>query len=111
MSILPYISSESAQIIVAGIAGGVVRVVTLKETRWRATGSLLVGGIMALYAGPVALPVVEAVVGVLHVDPASAATLSGFLMGLGGITFAQAILRIYDAFGLKSKPDNRGDRP
>lgn len=104
-----YIDAEAARIILAGIAGGVVRVVTLKERGWRATGSLIVGGIMALYAGPLAVPAVEAVVGVLNVDPDNASALSGFLMGLGGITIAQAILVIYERFGLKNR--DHGGKP
>ena len=86
---------------IAGLAGAVVRIATLREKSWQAVGSLAVGGIMAIYAGPLALPLIESVVGALNINETSAAPLSGFLMGLGGISIAQMLLRIWERVGTK----------
>ena len=101
--IVEFLDTNVGAAIIAGAAGAVVRIVTLQERSYQAAGSLVVGTIMAVYAGPLAIPAVESVVGALSIDPESAAPLSGFIMGLGGIFIAQALLGISQSFGWKGR--------
>lgn len=103
---LVWLVSEKAQAAVAGAMGGVVRWLSLRED-WRSgLISVVVGAICSVYLGPVALPVLEPVLGKVVVDPASRAGLSGFLIGLGGIALAGFIIDLWQAHRLlKRKGD------
>lgn len=108
LRIMEIAATDHGQAMVAGVCGAIVRVVTLRERKYQAIGSIVVGLISAVYLGPLALPMLESVLGALRVAPQSAGPLSGFLVGLGGITFAQAILRVFQTAGLIAPARGRG---
>lgn len=91
------------QAAVSGAMGGVVRWLSLRED-WRSgLISVTVGAICSVYLGPVALPLIEPVLGKLVVDPASRAGLSGFLIGLGGIAVSGFLIDVWQARKLLSR--------
>lgn len=92
-----WIIGEKGQLAISGALGGVVRWMSLRED-WR-TGltSLLVGAICAVYLGPLAIPIIEPIVGKIVVDEASRQGLSGFIIGIGGIAVAGFVIDIWKA--------------
>ena len=92
-----WIISEKGQLAVAGALGGMVRWLSLREDWKSGTTSLVVGAICAVYLGPLAIPVIEPIVGKIVIDPASRAGLSGFIIGVGGIAVAGFIIDIWKA--------------
>ncbi|KAF0137428.1 MAG: hypothetical protein FD152_479 [Xanthobacteraceae bacterium] len=103
-----WLLTEKAQAAVSGAMGGVVRWLSLRED-WRSGFiSVVVGAICSLYLGPIALPVLEPVLGKMVVDPASRAGLSGFLIGLGGIAVSGFLIDLWQAHRLlkRKKADN-----
>lgn len=92
-----WLIGEKGQLAMSGALGGVVRWMSLRED-WR-TGltSLLVGAICAVYLGPLAIPIIEPIVGKIVVDEASWQGLSGFIIGIGGIAVAGFVIDIWKA--------------
>ena len=78
-----------------GVLGGVVRWLTLRHNIREGLVTILVGGICAMYLGPLALPLIEPVVDKIAPkgDPTS---LSAFLIGMGGISVSGLILDIFE---------------
>ncbi len=80
---------------IGGAMGGVVRWLTLREDWKSGLISIIVGAICAVYASPLALPSLESVLFKLDVKPDQAAGLSGFLIGIGGVTFAGFLIDVW----------------
>jgi hypothetical protein len=83
--------SPEVQALLAGASGGVVRWLSVKVNWRQGLSMMVVGSLCALYLNPLAVPAIEPVIGVLVLDPASKvglAGLSGFLIGLGGVSVA-----------------------
>ncbi len=94
---LSWLVGEKGQLAVAGALGGVVRWLSLREN-WRdGLISIAIGGICALYLGPMTLPLIEPLIGKIVLDPASRAGFSGFIIGIGGIAVTGVILDVWQA--------------
>lgn len=90
------IASERGQIVLAGAAGGVVRWLTLRDHWSDGAPGIVVGAILAAYAGPLAEPAFRWVLSPIAPGTAfSAPALSGFVMGLAGVAFSGLVI---DAF-------------
>lgn len=92
---LGWIFSEPGKAALAGAAGGIVRWLTLRPSWREGLATLVVGAICAIYAGPVALPIVEASIG-KALPGGDMAGLSSFLVGIGGISLSGLLLDIFD---------------
>jgi hypothetical protein len=90
---LSWIFSDLGKAAIAGALGGLVRWVTLKESKRDGFTSLVVGGICAIYLGPLVEPLLEPVLGKIAPD-GDAAGFSSFVVGLGGISIAGFILDV-----------------
>jgi hypothetical protein len=77
------------------VKGGVVRALTLRLPAIEAASGIVVGGICAVYLGPLALPVVEKTVGSIVLEETSRVGLSGFVIGLGGIAVSGFVLDMW----------------
>lgn len=95
---LAWLVGEKGQLAVAGALGGLVRWLSLRESRRDGLISVIVGAICALYLGPVAVPVIEQLIGRIVIEPASRAGLSGFIIGLGGIVATGVVLDVWHAW-------------
>ena len=87
--------SDKGQLVIAGAMGGVVRWLTLRESWQEGVVSLAVGGIMALYVGPVAIPLVGPMLSTIVVDHDSVAGFSGLMVGLSGMTVARWLMDVW----------------
>ena len=78
-----------------GALGGVVRWLTLRHTWQEGLVTIIVGGICAMYLGPLAIPILEPFIETIAPagDPGG---LSSFLIGMGGISISGLILDIFD---------------
>lgn len=107
--LLDWLLSEPSRAAIAGIAGGVVRWLTLRSNWKEGLGTLIVGALCAIYAGQIALPIVEGSIGkILPGEDMSG--LSSFLVGIGGISLSGLILDIFDRRRLKLKEDQTDEK-
>lgn len=84
----PGIIPPEAKTIIAGAAGGLVRWLTLRE-RWQdGLASMIVGAICAYYAAPALHPQVESLIG----SDQGGYSLTGFLVGIGGIVVVGVVI-------------------
>lgn len=79
-------------VVIAGAAGGLVRWFAVKAHPVDGIIAIVVGAIMAAYAAPLALPIVDAILGHVIVEEEARAGFSGFIMGLGGVSVVGYIL-------------------
>lgn len=96
-----WLHGDAATALVAGLAGGLVRWVTLRESLRDGLASLVVGCACALYLGPLVEPNLEKFVG-LVAPAADTSGFSGFVMGLAGISIAGFIIDLINR-GARSK--------
>ncbi len=90
-----WLPEGAGPLMLAGIAGGVVRWATLRE-RWPdGLISILVGTLCAVFAGPAAFPLMGWVADVTRMNADSARSLAGFLIGAGGILVSGFIIDIW----------------
>jgi len=87
-----FIAGPTVQVALAGAAGGLVRWITLRSP-WQDGGlMIIVGGLSAIYLGPLAEPAITALIGSFVIDEISRKTFSGFAIGLGGIGVAGIVI-------------------
>lgn len=90
-----WIAGEAGRAALAGAAGGFVRWLTSERRRIRdGVVSVVAGALMARYASPVMLALLERWLGEMSGDVAGAA---GFAAGLAGMSLAKLILGAIDA--------------
>lgn len=68
--------------------------------------SMAVGGLSAMYLAPLAVPSLIPVLGNINVAPENVGPLSGFLLGIGGITVSGFFI---DAWRLRRRMLRQGD--
>lgn len=88
-----WLLSDAGTAALAGAAGGLVRWLTLRESMRDGAITLLVGCLCALYLGPLAVPLIEPVIGKIS-PSADAAGFSAFIIGLGGISISGFLIDI-----------------
>jgi hypothetical protein len=102
------ISSPAFKLIMAGAMGGVVKWLTLRED-WRdGLISIVLGAVMAYYVNPLALPILEPTLGRIVVDHEAFLSLSGFIVGIGGITLSGMLIDIVR--GMRRKANQQHQR-
>jgi hypothetical protein len=80
------LSADKLQLLIAGALGGVVRWMTLRDHWSDGLISMIVGALSAMYLAPLAVPSLVPLLGNINVAPENVGPLSGFLIGIGGIT-------------------------
>jgi hypothetical protein len=88
---------EKTQLVVAGALGGLVRWLTLRDHWLDGLISVVVGAICSLYLGPLALPALTPLLGNVGMPGESVTGLSGFLVGIGGITASGFFIDLWRA--------------
>ena len=88
---------DKTQLIIAGALGGLVRWLTLRDHWADGLISIIVGAISSLYLSPLALPALTPFLGNLGMPPESVTGLSGFLLGIGGITASGFFIDVWRA--------------
>lgn len=88
---------EKTQLVVAGALGGLVRWLTLRDHWVDGLISVIVGAICSLYLSPIALPALTPVLGNVGMPAESVTGLSGFLVGIGGITASGFFIDLWRA--------------
>lgn len=83
-------TSRAAQAAVAGVLGGLVRWITMRDNWKEGLGATVVGAICAIYLGPAGLTLVESWFKIEITDETGG--LSAFLMGILGIGISGLII-------------------
>lgn len=89
--------ADKGQLLLAGGLGGVVRWLTLRDKFPDGIISIVVGGICAVYLSPLALPALGPMLGAIGMSSDNSASLSGFMIGLGGITVSGIVMDAWRA--------------
>lgn len=97
---LDFLEGDKAQLLIAGALGGIVRWMTLRDHWTDGMVSMIVGGLSAMYLAPLAVPALIPVLGNIKVAPENVGPLSGFLLGIGGITVSGFVI---DSWRLRRK--------
>lgn len=90
-----WLTGDKAQLIIAGALGGVVRWLTLRDHWSDGLIAVVVGAICAAYLSPLALPALAPMLAGVGIAHDSANSLSGFLIGIGGITVTGLIMDVW----------------
>lgn len=106
MAILDWLSSATGELFKAGLAGSAVAAAMEWTGFLPAIRKIVVGTLCALYLSPLAVPLLEWVLGTIQVPRDQAAGVSGFLMGVLGIIVIEIILK---AFRLRRDDLDRKD--
>ncbi len=99
-----WLLQETAQVILSGAMGGVVRWLTLRERFSVGIVSVIVGAICAVYLGPLVQPILAPFVQVVLTEQVSRSSFTGFIVGIGGITFSGFIIDIIRAKRREAEP-------
>ena len=88
-----FFSDPTLKLALAGAAGGIVRWFTIRDRMWPdGIINIVVGMLCAVYLAPVAVPLLGQVVGNVVGDAEQLSGLSGFLIGVGGLTVSGFII-------------------
>jgi hypothetical protein len=101
-----FLGGDKAQLLLAGALGGIVRWMTLRDHWTDGLISMVVGALSAMYLAPAAVPALIPWFGKISVAPENVGPLSGFLLGIGGITISGLIIdawRLYRRFIRQNK--------
>lgn len=105
---LAWLLGDKGQIAIAGVLGGLVRWLALREN-WRdGLVSIAVGGICSVYLGPLAYPIINPVLSNIVVDPVARSNLAGFVVGIGGIGVVGFVM---DLWRERRKQRQEKDKP
>jgi hypothetical protein len=94
---LEFLGWDKTQLVLAGAFGGIVRWMTLRDHWTDGLIAIVVGAICSFYLSPLAIPALAPLLSGVQVAPESALGVSGFLMGVGGITAAGFVLDLWRA--------------
>jgi fluoride ion exporter CrcB/FEX len=92
-----WILNEKVQVIISGALGGLVRWLTLRERFPAGVVSVVVGSICSVYLGPLVQPILNPFVQVVLTEQVSRSSFTGFLVGIGGITFSGFVIDVIRA--------------
>lgn len=92
-----WLSGDKGQLLLSGALGGVVRWLTLRDKWQDGLISIIVGAICSLYISPLAIPALQPLLGSISVAPESVHSLSGFIIGIGGITVSGMVMDVWRA--------------
>lgn len=95
---------DALELIVAGMAGGVLRSIYFQEDRKKYIQNIIVGALVAKYLGPAA-PQIFAPFFPAAANGGDFNELSGFLMGAGGVGIVGWILDLAHGIRRKEKSD------
>ncbi|MBN9314266.1 MAG: hypothetical protein J0I99_00850 [Devosia sp.] len=90
-----WLPDGAGQLLIAGVAGGIVRWATLREKWPDGLISILVGALCAVFVGPAAFPLMGPMIDFSGIDPNSAKSLAGFMIGAGGILMAGFLIDLW----------------
>jgi hypothetical protein len=93
-----WLASEPGKAALAGAAGGLVRWITLRDSWWEGLAGIAAGSVCAVFLGPMVLPVLEPVLGGISDSGEHITGFTSFVVGLGGIGLASALIDILQSW-------------
>lgn len=99
MTMWEWLTSTKGELALAGIAGSAVSVVMEWSGVVSGIRRLFVGGVAAYFMAPIGIPMFQWSLGQIEVPKEQAASVGGFIIGIGGVIIVEIILK---AFRLRS---------
>lgn len=93
-----WIANDSSRALLAGVLGGVVRWLSLREHWKDGIVSIVVGGICAVYISPLIVPWLAPAAGAPSIQMMS---LAAFITGIGGIGVVGFVIDLWRAWRQK----------
>ncbi len=84
-----------ARLALAGGLGGCVSWLTRRGSKTDGAVQIVVGAISAVYLSPIAIPAMGSVFGNIVATPEELSRLSGFVIGIGGVSVSGFILDLW----------------
>ncbi|MCQ0986383.1 hypothetical protein [Jiella marina] len=109
MKLFEWLFSADARLLLAGALGGCVNWLTRKATLWDGVTQIVVGAICAVYLSPLFLPAITPMLGEIIATPEELARLSGFAIGLGGVSVSGFFLDFWHRYRDRAKGKDRDD--
>jgi hypothetical protein len=94
-SILAWLSTDPGKAVIAGGLGGVVRWLTLRHSLAEGIVTIVIGGICAMFLGPLTTPILEPTIGKIA-PVGNAAGLGAFIVGMAGVSLSGLIMDIFE---------------
>ncbi|WP_176085938.1 hypothetical protein [Martelella sp. HB161492] len=95
MNILDLLASEKSNVALAGLFGASAAA----AMEWRGflptIRRIFVGGVTAYFLGPVGVPLFQWAGGLANVPLEPSASVGGFVMGVGGMTIVEFIVKVW----------------
>ena len=95
MSIIEWFQTAKGELLAAGLAGSSVAAVMEWEGILPAIRRLAVGVTTSFYLGPVGIPLFSWVFGKASIPIEQSTTVSGFIIGVGGVVIIEIILKAF----------------
>ena len=102
---LSWLGGDKAQMLIAGALGGVVRWLTLRDHWSDGIISVVVGAICSVYLSPLVTPGLVPMFGAINIARDSTNSLSGFIIGIGGITLSGMVMDLWRARRRQAKAE------
>lgn len=92
-----WVLGDKPQFAIAGALGGLVRWITLRNNWKEGLATVIVGGICAVYLTEAAIPIVDLIFSGIVKNEAARASISAFVVGVGGMGIAGFIIDLWRA--------------
>ena len=111
MADFSWLAGDKAQMLIAGALGGVVRWLTLRDHWSDGLIAVAVGAICSVYLAPLVTPELVPMFGAINIARDSTNSLSGFIIGIGGITVSGFVMDMWRARRRIGRKDGHDSDP
>lgn len=94
-ALFAWFATDPGKAVIAGGLGGVVRWLTLRHSLAEGVVTMVVGGICAMYLGPLTTPILEPTIGKIA-PVGDAAGLGAFIVGMAGVSLSGLVMDIFE---------------
>ena len=95
MNFWEMLSTENSKLAIAAVAGATVSSVFEWKGVLPTIRKIFIGAVTAFYLGPVGVPLFQWAGGLVNIPLEPSASVGGFVIGIGGMTIVELIVKIW----------------